>query len=68
MSESILVASLDQVKLEPAPINPQWILSGKPQASGKLIAKSKDKTASKWVWNAHPAYSNGITMTMKPFI
>jgi len=54
VSESILIASLDEVKLEPAPINPQWILSGKPQASGKLIAKSKDKTGSKFVWECTP--------------
>jgi uncharacterized cupin superfamily protein len=54
MSDAILVATVANVDLDPAPINPRWIISGKPEARAKLVAKSHDKLASKVVWECTP--------------
>ena len=54
MSKKILITSLADVKLEPAPINPSWIISGEPQTSWKEIAASKDKTTFKGFWTCTP--------------
>jgi uncharacterized protein len=51
MSRSIVLDSaVTMVDLEPSPISPDWILSGKPEARSKLLAKSHDGTSYVVVW------------------
>ncbi len=40
--------------LQPAPIEPSWVLSGTPTAHNKLLSTSKDTTACTLVWNCTP--------------
>src|SRR5689334_7771377 len=47
---SIILADAASIDLEPAPISPDWILAGTPQARSKLLAKSHDRTSSIMVW------------------
>jgi len=47
---SIILEAADLVALDPAPISPDWILAGTPQARSKLLAKSHDGTSSIMVW------------------
>jgi uncharacterized cupin superfamily protein len=54
VSQSVLITSLAEVELEPAPIRPAWIKSGNPEARGALLATSKDKMAFKVVWECSP--------------
>lgn len=46
---SIEAASLT-AKLLPSPINPSWIIEGNPQASSRVLSKSKDGSAWTAVW------------------
>ena len=48
--KSILIEAAASADLEPAPISPDWILAGTPEARGKMLAKSHDRTSSIWVW------------------
>jgi uncharacterized cupin superfamily protein len=51
MSKSIVLASAaTMTDLEPAPISPDWILSGTPEARAKMLAKSRDGTSYIMVW------------------
>ena len=51
MSKSIVLASAaTMADLEPAPIPPDWILSGTPEAHAKELAKSHDATSYVVVW------------------
>ena len=51
MSKSIVLASAaTMADLKPAPISPNWILSGTPKARAKLLAKSHDGTSYVMVW------------------
>jgi uncharacterized protein len=50
MSKSIVIAAAKAADLEVAPISPDWILSGTPEARNRLLAKSYDGTASIMVW------------------
>lgn len=36
--------------LAPAPISPDWVLAGTPQARSKILAKSHDRTSCIMVW------------------
>lgn len=47
---SIILEAPSLVALDPAPISPDWILAGTPQARSKLLAKSHDRTSSIMVW------------------
>src|SRR6516164_3907223 len=47
---SIVVEATALAKLEPAPISPDWILVGTPEARSKLLAKSNDRSSSVVVW------------------
>ena len=49
-ARSIVIAAAASADLEPAPISPDWILAGTPQARSKLLAKSHDRTSSIMVW------------------
>ena len=50
MSKSIVIADAASASLDPAPISPDWILSGKPVARNKLLARSRDGTSHIMVW------------------
>jgi hypothetical protein len=54
MDQSIVIAAASATDLEPAPIVPGWILSGKPEAQSKIMAKSKDGTSFIMVWECTP--------------
>jgi uncharacterized cupin superfamily protein len=45
----ILVSQTDGT-LEPTPINPDWILAGSPQARGRVLSTSTDRTSTTMVW------------------
>ena len=47
---SIILEAAALAALEPAPISPDWILDGTPQARSKVLAKSHDRTSSIMVW------------------
>lgn len=42
---------LDEVLLEPSPIDPTWILEGNPVARCGQWSKSPDTTTTSWVWD-----------------
>ena len=48
--KSITLESAALAALDPAPITPDWILAGTPQARSKVLAKSHDRTSSIMVW------------------
>jgi uncharacterized cupin superfamily protein len=50
MSSSIVIAAAASSDLEPAPISPDWILSGTPEARSKLLATSHDGASCVMVW------------------
>src|SRR5215472_8506675 len=51
MSGSIVLGSaVTMTDLVPSPISADWILSGKPEARSKLLAKSHDGTSYAVVW------------------
>ena len=58
MDQSIVIAATNATDLEPAPIVPSWILSGKPEARNKVMAKSKDGTTYIMVWECTPGRFN----------
>jgi uncharacterized protein len=47
---SIILEAAALAALDPAPISPDWILAGTPQARSKMLAKSHDRTSSIMVW------------------
>ncbi len=51
MQEPSIVHSNTSVSLRPAPINPDWILEGKPVARNALLSRSHDGTASTFIWD-----------------
>jgi uncharacterized cupin superfamily protein len=54
MSKSIVIAAAASVDLEPAPISPDWILAGAPEARTRVVAKSHDRTSYVMVWECAP--------------
>jgi uncharacterized protein len=48
--KSIILETAALAALDPAPITPDWILTGTPQARSKVLAKSHDRTSSIMVW------------------
>ncbi len=54
MSQSIVITTAASAALSPAPITPEWILDGGPVAQNKLLAVSRDKTASLLAWECTP--------------
>jgi uncharacterized cupin superfamily protein len=50
MSISVVIAATASATLEPAPISPDWILAGTPEAWSKILAKSRDGTSYIMVW------------------
>lgn len=47
---SLVVSGVDDVALQPAPIEPSWVLSGDPQARSGLHSHGEDRSASTHVW------------------
>ncbi|WP_417769458.1 cupin domain-containing protein [Stappia sp.] len=47
----LTLARLDGLKLDPAPINPDWVLEGAPQARAVQLAQGDDRNASMSVWD-----------------
>ncbi|TWF53028.1 cupin domain-containing protein [Neorhizobium alkalisoli] len=48
---SFVAAEPQSLELKPAPINPEWILSGTPQARAGLHSNAPDNCASTCVWD-----------------
>lgn len=46
----IIIAAAATVELEPTPISPHDIIAGAPQARGKVLAKSYDRTTWVMAW------------------
>jgi uncharacterized cupin superfamily protein len=51
MSRAIMIAAADATDLEPAPIAPDWVLSGAPETRSKELARSHDRTSYVMVWD-----------------
>jgi uncharacterized protein len=49
-AKSIVIEAAGSVDLEPAPISPDWVLAGRPEARSKMLVKSHDRTSSITVW------------------
>ena len=50
MSKLIVIEDAASASLLPAPISPDWILAGKPEARNKTVAITQDRTSSIMVW------------------
>lgn len=51
MSGSNIITLPTNVDLDPAPIHPEWILEGTPQARNRMLFKSDDGTATTMIWD-----------------
>lgn len=58
MLTPIVIAAAAEAELQPAPIAPGWILSGRPEARNKMLAASADRTAHIMVWECTPGLFN----------
>jgi uncharacterized cupin superfamily protein len=58
MTRPIVIAATAAANLEPAPIAPSWILSGRPEAKNKLLAKSRDGTSRIMLWECTAGHFN----------
>jgi hypothetical protein len=58
MPSSFVSAAAAATELGPAPITPEWILSGTPEARNKMLAISADRTAFVMVWECSPGLFN----------
>jgi uncharacterized cupin superfamily protein len=54
MSSPVVFAAPAEIELGPNPVNPDWILDGKPQARAKHLAESADGTSSVMAWSCTP--------------
>jgi uncharacterized protein len=43
--------SKSDVELKPSPINPEWIIEGRPVARNSILSRSADETACTIVWD-----------------
>jgi len=51
MSRALIEIARTTVDLTPRPIEPSWIIAGKPEASWCVLSKSADGLASTMVWH-----------------
>src|SRR5262245_42036572 len=58
MESIILRAAESTSDLRPAPITPSWIISGKPEARNKMMARSQDGASYIMVWECTPGEFN----------
>jgi uncharacterized protein len=56
--KSLITATASNVELLPAPILPNWILEGKPEARCGFVGLSHDRTAKIMVWECSPGRFN----------
>lgn len=49
--EAVIKLGVGKIVLNPAPINPGWILEGHPMARNQLISSSADGTANTFIWD-----------------
>jgi uncharacterized protein len=54
MAQPVVFAAPAEIELEPDPINPSWIIEGRPQAFAKRVAESADGTSSVVAWSCTP--------------
>ena len=54
MSQPVIFAAPADIELGPNPVNPDWIIEGKPQARAKRLAESADGTSSVMAWSCTP--------------
>jgi len=54
MWESISMGTAASVELDLEPINEKWILSGRPVARSKVVARSRDWTSKVVIWDCTP--------------
>jgi uncharacterized cupin superfamily protein len=54
MSQPVVFAAPADIELGPNPVNPDWIIEGKPQARAKRLAESADGTSSVMAWSCTP--------------
>lgn len=58
MTPSIVIAAAAAAELKPAPITPDWIVSGSPVARNMMLASSQDRTARIVIWECTPGRFN----------
>src|SRR5271163_1506123 len=54
MSQPVIFAAPADIELGPNPVNPDWIIEGKPQARAKRLAESADGTSAVVAWSCTP--------------
>lgn len=60
MTKTPMIASMTEVELKPAPIEPSWILTGTPTARNATLSRSADGLASTLVWDCTAGTFNWI--------
>lgn len=58
MSPSIVITNAASATLNIAPIYRDWIISGEPEGSNKLLAVSRDRTSRTMAWECQPGTFN----------
>jgi hypothetical protein len=58
MPRPVVFAVPAEIDLPPAPINPDWIIEGMPQAHSKDLARSADGTCTIVAWSCTPGRFN----------
>lgn len=51
MTTKPVIFSKADVELSPSPINPDWIIEGRPNARNSILSRSEDQTACTIVWD-----------------
>ena len=51
MAHPLIIFGSSRGDLGPAPIDAQWIIEGNPIARNKCLSRSKDGTASNYIWD-----------------
>jgi len=54
MSLPVVLADPAQIELSSNPVNPDWIIEGKPRARARRLAESADGTSSVMAWSCTP--------------
>ncbi len=50
-TKHLVAAAIDELELQPSPINPAWVLDGDPQARASTHSSAADDQASTAVWD-----------------
>jgi uncharacterized protein len=54
VADPVVIVTAASVELEPAPIRPDWIVSGSPLARRREMVRSRDRTSHVVVWECTP--------------